>query len=145
MVRLTNGEREVISMSESRQLSETTSEEYVPESVELTNSIREQDRESQSTSLANEKDDGKAMSRESEADLVEQIETSEVPKGSPHAEGTTWHVDIAKYYGSAFFRSRGVADTCSGLGVRSVELFGQTTYFRDRIPTFKKLVVFFKK
>ena len=130
VVRLTNGEREVISMSESRQLSETTSEEYVPESVELTNSIREQDRESQSTSLANEKDDGKAMSRESEADLVEQIETSEVPKGSPHAEGTTWHVDIAKYYGTVPSSEVAVLlIRAADWGVRSVELFGQTTYF----------------
>ena len=45
-------------------------------------------------------------------------------------EAATWHVDIAKYYGTV--PSRDVASLlfkAADWGVRSVQLFGQTTYF----------------
>ena len=45
-------------------------------------------------------------------------------------ETATWHVDIAKYYGTV--PSKDVASLlfkAADWGVRSVQLFGQTTYF----------------
>ena len=45
-------------------------------------------------------------------------------------ETVTWHVDIAKYYGTV--PSKDVASLlfkAADWGVRSVQLFGQTTYF----------------
>ena len=70
-----------------------------------------------------------------ESETLERVET----KASPAlvasdvvdaGETATWHVDIAKYYGTV--PSRDVASLlfkAADWGVRSVQLFGQTTYF----------------
>jgi hypothetical protein len=72
---------------------------------------------------------------EEESETLEWVETQASPalaaSGMVDAgETATWHVDIAKYYGTV--PSKDVASLlfkAADWGVRSVQLFGQTTYF----------------
>ena len=70
-----------------------------------------------------------------EAEVAPRVETQALPalvaSGMvASGEAVTWHVDIAKYYGTV--PSNDVASLlfkAADWGVRSVQLFGQTTYF----------------
>ena len=70
-----------------------------------------------------------------EAEVAPRVETQASPalvasSMVSSGEALTWHVDIAKYYGTV--PSRDVASLlfkAADWGVRSVQLFGQTTYF----------------
>ena len=72
---------------------------------------------------------------EEESEALERVETQASPalaaSGMVDAgETATWHVDIAKYYGTV--PAKDVASLlfkAADWGVRSVQLFGQTTYF----------------
>ena len=70
-----------------------------------------------------------------ESETLERVETQASPALVASdvvdaGETATWHVDIAKYYGTV--PSKDVASLlfkAADWGVRSVQLFGQTTYF----------------
>ena len=70
-----------------------------------------------------------------ESETLERVETQASPALAASTlvdtgETVTWHVDIAKYYGTV--PSKDVASLlfkAADWGVRSVQLFGQTTYF----------------
>ena len=72
---------------------------------------------------------------EEESAMPERVETQASPALVASdvvdaGESATWHVDIAKYYGTV--PSKDVASLlfkAADWGVRSVQLFGQTTYF----------------
>ena len=120
VVRLRDGVREVVTPEE------VNREEGALETVDAAPEVAV-------TSASEENAESDTSDEESET--LERVET----KASPAlvasdvvdaGETATWHVDIAKYYGTV--PSKDVASLlfkAADWGVRSVQLFGQTTYF----------------
>ena len=75
-------------------------------------------------------DDGETISGGGAAVFSDEDATGQMQRGTSQVQGTTWHVDIAKYYGTVPTSDVAVLlIRAADWGVRSVELFGQTTYF----------------
>ena len=120
VVRLRDGVREVVTPEE------VNREEGALETVDAAPEVAV-------TSASEENAESDTSDEESET--LDRVET----KASPAlvasdvvdaGETATWHVDIAKYYGTV--PSKDVASLlfkAADWGVRSVQLFGQTTYF----------------
>ena len=124
VVRLRNGVREVMRPGET----EAEDVPLSPESPALTDVNEELERAEDPTALTGENQPGVTPgqtvpeTQASPALVASSINTSPTV--------TMWHIDIAKYYGTV--PSRDVATLlfkAADWGVRSVQLFGQTTYF----------------
>ena len=130
VVRLNNGVREVIRPGEEDNVAESASSAEVETVAGASVGT-----ESQSAAAAATKDDDASNLAGSESSKTQEPEAQASPvlaptAGSAGEKASTWHVDIARYYGTV--PSKDVASLlfkAADWGVRSVELFGQTTYF----------------
>ena len=130
VVRLNNGVREVIRPGEEDNVAESASSAEVETVADASVGT-----ESQSAAAAATKDDDASNLAGSESSKTQEPEAQASPvlaptAGSAGEKASTWHVDIARYYGTV--PSKDVASLlfkAADWGVRSVELFGQTTYF----------------
>ena len=130
VVRLNNGVREVIRPGKEDNVAESASSAEVETVAGASVGT-----ESQSAAAAVTKDDDASNLAGSESSKTQEPEAQASPVLAPTAgaageKASTWHVDIARYYGTV--PSKDVASLlfkAADWGVRSVELFGQTTYF----------------
>ena len=127
VVRLRDGVREVVTPEEvAEEVVEEVAQEEAPAEVAP---------EVASTPSAAEAETEEGTAAAKEVEVAPRMETQASPalvaSGMvASGEAATWHVDIAKYYGTV--PSRDVASLlfkAADWGVRSVQLFGQTTYF----------------
>ena len=130
VVRLNNGVREVIRLGEGDNMAQSASSAEVETVAGASVGT-----ESQGATAAAAKEDDASNLAGSESSRTQEPEAQASPvlaptAGSAGEKASTWHVDIARYYGTV--PSKDVASLlfkAADWGVRSVELFGQTTYF----------------
>ena len=149
VVRLRDGVREVVTPEEVRreedasEVSQAQAEDQAAQDngVRTTTSDLEpepsepQDAEPAETGSSSSVENAESEMLDEESETLERVETQASPALVASdvvdaGETATWHVDIAKYYGTV--PSKDVASLlfkAADWGVRSVQLFGQTTYF----------------
>ena len=120
VVRLRDGVREVVTPEE------VSREEYALETLDAAPEAAASSASEENAELETSDEESETFGRVETQASPALVASDVVDAG----ETATWHVDIAKYYGTV--PSKDVASLlfkAADWGVRSVQLFGQTTYF----------------
>ncbi|MGB1099815.1 MAG: hypothetical protein ACPGYS_02785 [Flavobacteriales bacterium] len=127
VVRLRDGVREVVTPEE------VSREEYALETLDAAPEAAASSASEENAELETSDEESETFGRVETQASPALVASDVVDAG----ETATWHVDIAKYYGTV--PSKDVASLlfkAADWGVRSVQLFGQTTYFTRSMDDF---------